>query len=445
MTPLPDAAPGSSLVRPLVALAVAGGAAVIAFISLAWFGLGFLPLALLALAVFWIVAGLMLPAATRRVAHSAADARRQARWWFLGGTVAYVAIAQLAVGAHPPRTIVPPEPVPGTRFWDLSNGSRVAYVMTPGRGARRDVPAIVLHDGPGTPLLPRLQRLASRPFDVLSEDGYDVYYYDQLGAGLSSRIDLGNDPPYTVARHVQDLEAIRRALGASQLLLVGEGWGATLAVQYLESHPDRVERLIFESPAPIWYPAWPNFVEPAARARITDVQATALALMQRPTPRLAIGRMISDFNSRVAHEMVEDWEADQWWTRSEDEALRQGQPKVSCANTTPEVLLPLSGLGFFAYAYTVRDAFRLPDPRPMLKGIDVPAVIMRGSCDYVDWRVSYEYLSSLKSAKYVAIPAAGHLIWLDQRSLHDDVLRAFVRGESLPLEFYDPLHQSPKP
>lgn len=430
----------SALLRMLGALGAAGLAALITFVCFAWFGLGFFPLAALALVVFWIVSAMLLPRAARAVPREEGAVRRLTRWWFAGGTVAYVAVAQLAVGIHPERTLVPPEPAPGTRYWSLSNGSRIAYVMTPARVPRHEPPVIVLHDGPGMPILPRLQRLPSRPFDVLAEEGHDVYYYDQVGAGLSGRIDLGKDPAYTVDRHVQDLEAIRRALGAAQLMLVGEGWGATLAVQYLITHRDQVAGMVLESPAPIWYPAWPSFVEAAARARMTDVEASALALLQRPTPRLAIGRMVSDFNSRVAHEMVEDWEADQWWTRYQNEALRSGQPKVSCASATPEILLPLTGLGFFAYSYTVRDAFRLPDPRQELKGIDVPAVIVRGSCDYIDWRVSYEYLASMKNARYVAIPAAGHLVWLDQRSLHDDVLRAFIRGEPLPLEFYDPAH-----
>jgi proline iminopeptidase len=150
--------------------------------------------------------------------------------------------------------------------------------------------------------------------------------------------------------------------------------------------------------------------------------------------------MMADFNPRVAHTIIEDWEADQWWTKYEEESLRLGQPKVSCSSATPEGLLPLSGLGFFAFSYTVRDAFRLADPRAALATIGTPVLIVRGTCDYVDWRVSYEYLKALRGGRYVAIPAAGHLIWLDQASLHAEVLRAFVRDEALPLEFYDPSH-----
>lgn len=422
----------------LGALAVAGLAALTVFVTFAWFSLAFLPLAILALLAFWVVAVPLLSLAARKEASDPSRARRSVLLWLIGGTAAYVVIAQLMVGRAPSPSLMPPEPAPGTQFWSLSNGSRLAYVMTPARATRRDTPIIVLHDGPGIPLLPLLQRLAVRPFDFLADEGFDVYYYDQLGSGLSGRIDLGADPPYTVQRHVQDLEEIRRTLGVSQLFLVGEGWGATLAVQYLLRHTERVARMVLESPAPIWYPAWPNIVDPAARARMSDVQSSALALRERPTPRLLIGRMMADFGPRVAHTIVKDWEADQWWTSYQEEALRLGQPKVSCASATPNGLLPMTGLGFFAYSYTLRDAIRLPDPRPALARITTPVLIVRGSCDYIDWRISHEYLGALPGARYVAIPAAGHLIWLDQRSLHDAVLQAFVRGEALPLEFYDP-------
>lgn len=427
----------SPIVRRLLALGAAGVAAVATFVSFSWFRLGFIPLAALALVAFWAVAMPLLRRATSD-AGDAALARQSGRRWLVAGTTIYVLLAQWLVGFRPPRQYVMPEPVPGTQYWTLANGSRLAWMRTPARAPRHKAPVLVLHDGPGRPLLPMLQRLTTRPFDFLADEGFDVFYYDQRGAGLSSRIDLANDPPYSVAGHVEDIEEIRRTLGVSQLVLVGEGWGATLGTQYLVSHPDRVQSMVLESPDPLRYAEWPNYVAPAARARITDVQASLLAILGRPSPRLVLGRMMSDFNSRVAHAIVPDWEADQWWTRYQEELLRTGQPKVSCASDTPERLLPLTGLGFFSYSYTLRDAARLADPRPALSRVRVPVLIVRGSCDYVDWHVSYEYLRAVPGARYVAIPAAGHLVWLDQPTLHMDVLRAFFRGEPLPLAFYDP-------
>jgi proline iminopeptidase len=424
--------------RSVGALIAGGAVALASFIAFAWFGLGFVPLAAIALVAFWVVAVPLLRLAARRAPSAGGgEVRLKVRWWLLAGTAAYVLIAQLLVGNRPMRTVSAPEPVPGVRYWSLANGSRLAYVHAPARGTRREMPVIVLHDGPGMPALPRLQRLAARPFDFLANEGFDVYYYDQVGAGLSDRIDLGADPPYTVERHVQDLEEIRRTLGAANLLLIGEGWGATLATQYVLHHADRVAQVVLESPAPLWYGDWPSFIDPAARARMTDVQSSALAVLQRPTPRLVVGRMMSDFNPRVAHAVVPDWEVDQWWTRYQEESLRLGQPRLTCASTPPDGLVPLSGLGFFAYSYTLRDAIRLPDPRPALATFQTPVLIVRGTCDYIDWQVSYEYLRALPKARYVAIPAAGHLIWMDQASMHEEVLRAFVNGAPLPLEFYD--------
>lgn len=422
------------------ALAAAAAAALAVFVTFSWFELGFWPLAVLALLAFWSVALPLLRASSRAAQRFPVTSKPPSvRMWLLGGTAAYVLVAQLLVGRRPERTIGLPEPAPGTRYWSLANGSRLAYVHTPRRsGPTREWPVIVLHDGPGMPALPRLHRFLVRPFDFLADAGFDVFYYDQLGAGLSGRIDLRQEAPYSVQRHVQDLEEIRRALGARRIALIGEGWGANLAVQYLLRHADRVASVILESPAPLRYGEWPSFVQSAARARVTDVQASALAALERPPLRLVLGRMVSDFNRRVAHDMVADWEADQWWTRYQEEALRLGQPQVTCSSSVPPGLLPLTALGFFAYSYTLRDAVRLGDPRPALASVNTPVLIVRGSCDYIDWRVSYEYLKALPGARYVAIPAAGHLIWLDQPALHMDVLRAFTNGEPLPLAFYDP-------
>ncbi|MGW4962883.1 alpha/beta fold hydrolase [Nonomuraea sp. NPDC004186] len=57
----------------------------------------------------------------------------------------------------------------------------------------------------------------------LAAAGFDVYAYDQLGAGRSTR--LSDVTGYTVARHVADLEAIRRTIGADRIVIVGQRTG----------------------------------------------------------------------------------------------------------------------------------------------------------------------------------------------------------------------------
>ncbi|MFJ9706042.1 alpha/beta fold hydrolase [Streptomyces sp. NPDC101234] len=139
-----------------------------------------------------------------------------------------------------PITTAAPAP-PGVRFWDLPTGSHIAYVHAPATGKARPTPVIFLHGGPGTPGegVPTGGR-------ELAADGFDVYSYDQLGAGRSTR--LRDVTGYTVARQVADLEAIRRTLGADRIILVGQSWGGSLTAQYLAAHAEHVAKAVFTSP-----------------------------------------------------------------------------------------------------------------------------------------------------------------------------------------------------
>lgn len=424
------------LVR-LGSLIVALVAAVAAFVMLATLHLGFWPLAGLALLAFFIVGYALLRLSVGWTGGPIGGIWR----WLIGATAVYVIAAQLLVGRPPAHTLVAPEANADTKYWNLATGSRIAYERSPAKGIARPAPVVVLHDGPGMPALPFVHALGKRPLDFLSDDGYDVYYYDQLGAGLSGRLDLSREPPYTVARHVADLEDIRRTLNAPTMILAGTGWGATLAANYLLQHSQHVEKLILESPGALWAPAWPELVNPAARATMTDVQASALAALQRPPLRLVIGRMMSDFSPHSAHTFIADWEGDQWWTQASEESIRLGQPNYTCYSDPGQGIPRPSGLGFFANSYTLADALKLPDPRPALGKIRTEALIIRGTCDYTDWRVSDEYLKVLPGGRYVAIPAAGHFIWLEQATMYTEVIRAYLRGEAIPLEVYDPKHR----
>jgi proline iminopeptidase len=420
----------TSLLR-LLSLLGALALAVAAFVVAASLGLGFWPLAILALLTFLGAGWLLLRA-------SGASTVEGWRWLVAGG-IAYVLLAQLLVGRAPARTLAELTPSADVQYWSLPNGARLAYVATLPRADSQRPPVVVLHDGPGAPQLPFLQALGRRPYDFLADAGYAVYYYDQLGSGFSSRLDLAREAPYAVARHVADLESIRQALGAPRIVLAGTGWGATLAAHYLLQHPDQVERLIVESPGPLWAPAWPETINPAARARMSDVQASALAALERPPLRLVIGRMMADFSPRAAHRWIADWEGDQWWTQRTAEATRLGQPNLTCKSDPADSGLPLpAGLGFFAYSYTSADALALPDPRPALRERRKETLIIRGTCDYIAWDVSAEYLEVIPGAHYVAIPAAGHHVWFEQPQMFAEVVLTFLRGDKLPLEAYVP-------
>jgi pimeloyl-ACP methyl ester carboxylesterase len=53
---------------------------------------------------------------------------------------------------------------------------------------------------------------------------------------------------YSVRDSVEDLDAVRDAIGAPRIAILAVGGGSDLAVRYAQRHPDRVERLVFDSP-----------------------------------------------------------------------------------------------------------------------------------------------------------------------------------------------------
>ncbi|PZG29080.1 hypothetical protein C1I98_32490 [Spongiactinospora gelatinilytica] len=118
-------------------------------------------------------------------------------------------------------------------------------------GDRQSTPVILLHGGPGAP-----DAKPSPLEPALTSAGFDVYAHHQVGAGLSNR--LPDASGYTVARHVADLDALRVAIRADRVVLVGTSWGATLTAAYLAAHPDRVARAVVTSPGMIWSSAFPG-------------------------------------------------------------------------------------------------------------------------------------------------------------------------------------------
>lgn len=78
--------------------------------------------------------------------------------------------------------------------------------------------------------------------------GRRVIYYDQRGNGRSDLISDGEKLGYKY--HVGDLEALRAHFKLEKMSLLGNSWGGLLISLYAIAHPDRVDRLVLDSPAP---------------------------------------------------------------------------------------------------------------------------------------------------------------------------------------------------
>ncbi|ESQ85113.1 hypothetical protein AEAC466_05225 [Asticcacaulis sp. AC466] len=336
------------------------------------------------------------------------------------GSLAFSAVASMGLVAISipvlqPFPVQPERPIPAdVAYWDIGNTERLAYVHAPSRvvGAHHR-PVVVLHGGPGTPNegLPDLT-------NALNALGYDVYSYDQIGAGRSTR--LADVTRYTVARNVEDLEKVRLAIGADRMVLLGTSWGATLAAHYTLAHPDHVAKVVFASPGPLWPPA-------RAGDGASPFESLTGAAGQRyreltEAPRVVAQALLAAANPNAAHRLVGDAEADSWM----HEVAVAGVSVGACPGTKVESHIHHNLQGFYTNLMTNRDLKRVPDPRPGLRAIKVPVLVVRGACDFIAPAYANDYAETFGTAVHT-ISGVGHAIDVGKSTEFDSLVLGLLR------------------
>ncbi|AXT27556.1 prolyl aminopeptidase [Ruegeria sp. AD91A] len=118
------------------------------------------------------------------------------------------------------------------RMVDMGDGHRI-YVEQCGNPD--GIPVVILHGGPGGGCSPAMRRY----FDP---QAYRVILFDQRGCGRSRPTASVEDN--TTWHLVADIERLRKLFEIEEWIVFGGSWGATLALIYAQTHPDRVSRLV---------------------------------------------------------------------------------------------------------------------------------------------------------------------------------------------------------
>lgn len=115
---------------------------------------------------------------------------------------------------------------------DVGEGHSLYYERVGTPGAK---PAVFLHGGPGGGISPNHRR----QWDPAR---YDVLLFDQRGCGQS--LPFAEIEHNDTWRIVADIERLRVMCGHEKWQVFGGSWGATLALAYAQTHPERVSELI---------------------------------------------------------------------------------------------------------------------------------------------------------------------------------------------------------
>lgn len=154
--------------------------------------------------------------------------------------------------------------VPLDRSTTLPGTIRLAAVRRVVAGAPSATAVVALAGGPGQAATPLVRDFATVLLPALATR--DLLVFDQRGTGASTKLScslrgrsltvaarrcasqLGaRRGQFTTAASVEDLEALRRAIGYDRLVLYGVSYGTKLALDYAARYPGRVEALVLDS------------------------------------------------------------------------------------------------------------------------------------------------------------------------------------------------------
>jgi len=273
------------------------------------------------------------------------------------------------------------------------------WTLTQGRGR----PVVWCHGGPGG-----IDTLA--PVAAMIDDLALVHRYEQRACGRSS-----GGPPYTMARSVADLEALRRHWGHERWLVAGHSFGAALALAYAIDHPRRTEALVsiscvveFEG-----QPDWHEQYRRARLARLAEVQRRRFSELRRLRDERG------DLDPSLAAELhllsvpTEFGDLDMARRRSR-------QLASELAATNHEVNRDL-GADFRRY-------FRVSGIRARIRALNPPALLVHGEADPRPIAAVEALAAELPRARLVRLAGVGHFPWWEAPERLQAALRDFISG-----------------
>ncbi|EGJ22676.1 proline iminopeptidase [Cereibacter sphaeroides WS8N] len=281
------------------------------------------------------------------------------------------------------------------RVIDMGDGHRIYVEQC---GDPDGEPVLVLHGGPGGGCSPSMRRY----FDP---SRYRVILFDQRGCGRSRP--HASVEANTTWHLVSDIEAIRRKLGIDRWTCFGGSWGATLALIYAISHPERVSNLILRGVFLMTKAELDWFYGGGAAAFFPDIWARFVA----PVPPEERGDLVAAYRRRLfSGNLMEETRFGRTWANWENAlaSVAQDGPLGESPSEYARAFARLENHYFSHGGFLEHDGWILAN-RHRIEHI--PAVIVQGRYDMICPPVSaWTLADGWEKADLRIVPFAGHAL-----------------------------------
>jgi len=261
------------------------------------------------------------------------------------------------------------------------------------------IPLLILHGGPGAAhdYLETLEELA---------DQRPVIFYDQLGCGNSQRPD---DPQlWTIRRFVEEIAQIRAALQLDQVHILGQSWGALLAVEYMFTRPAGVSSLILAAPC-LAAQRWGN-----------DCRAYIRQLPENLRTAIETNEAVGNYGAEdYQHAMMEFYKRH----------LLRLDPWPECIHRTfAKMSMPIYAHMWGPSEFTINGTLKDYDCLARLGEISVPVLLTCGEFDEAAPATTELYHQQFVHSQLVVFKDASHEHHLEKKDEFNQTLRDFIAG-----------------
>ena len=315
----------------------------------------------------------------------------------------------LRAGNYLRAPLAPPAQTETGDFWQVEPDIQLHHFAT---GDGRNV--LVLHGGPGQPYVEPWPGLAA-----LTED-YRFHYYDQRGAGQSTRpIDTFDSRNFSanastleetlgLSAQLADIERIRQILGEEKLIIIGHSFGAFQAALYAAEFPENVEALVLVTPAPMLLMPMegPDLFETVEKGLPTEMQEDYQAWY----------KAYFDFGNIFTRSEEELVELNESFARY-FVAATEGEEGDRAGNPRPG--------GWMVHAMYLSMG-RKHDYRPAMEVIAAPVLVIHAADDFQSEEASRTYVEAIPHAQFTVIDDAGHAVFYDQPGKFGEILTEFL-------------------
>ena len=235
---------------------------------------------------------------------------------------------------------------------------------------------------PGAPVVMMIHGLAGQAhtFDAIASrlsGKFHVYCLDVRGRGET---EWGPGDGYHMGNYVQDLEAVREALGLESMALVGTSMGGLISMQYACEHPERVRRAVLNDIGPE--------IDPVGLERILAYVGHAPEGF--PDMKSVVRYYRENYGPMVARASDDQvTEFARWNVRKSDTGVYVWKMDPS-VRTAPAVAPPR-------------------EPWEAYRGMRCPVLILRGAeSDVLSRAVAERMVAENPRASLVEVPGVGH-------------------------------------